>query len=218
MVASADGSAVDPNGRSGDLGGPGDKAVFSALRAVADVIVAGARTVIAEDYGPGRPTPAVRRARRARGQAEAPRIAVVTASLGIDPHHRLFLEARPEARPIVVTIDRADPARRRALDAVAEVVTAGEDRVDWQRALTALGSVTGARTVLCEGGPTTVGQLVDADLVDELCLTIAPGMLAGPGPRIAHGPLAGPWRQHALDRVLIEDGALFLRYVRDRGD
>src|SRR5512145_2261036 len=103
MVASADGSAVDPNGRSGDLGGPGDKAVFSALRAVADVIVAGARTVIAEDYGPGRPTPAVRRARRARGQAEAPRIAVVTASLGIDPHHRLFLEARPEARPIVVT-------------------------------------------------------------------------------------------------------------------
>ena len=52
MIASADGSATDAGGRSGGLGGPADKAVFGAVRAIADVVVAGAATVMAEDYGP----------------------------------------------------------------------------------------------------------------------------------------------------------------------
>ncbi|MGI9615564.1 MAG: dihydrofolate reductase family protein, partial [Acidimicrobiales bacterium] len=43
MIASADGgTAVD--GLSGQLGGAGDKAMFGALRAVADVILVGAST------------------------------------------------------------------------------------------------------------------------------------------------------------------------------
>jgi riboflavin biosynthesis pyrimidine reductase len=215
MIASADGSATDAGGVSGDLGGPGDKAVFAAVRAVADVIVAGAGTVVAEDYGPSRPSPEVVRQRLARGQAPRPRIAVVSASLRLEPERRLFTESPADARPIVLTTATADPARRRALEAVADVHSAGDATVDWRGALDVLAAVAAARVVLCEGGPRVVAQLVALDLIDELCLTLAPVLVAGPGPRIAHGPEVPP-RRLGLHRVLADDGHLFLRYVRSR--
>ena len=56
---------------------------------------------------------------------------------------------------------------------VAEIVVAGEQSVDWGTALRALRS-TGAGVLLVEGGPTTNAQLLAADFVDELCLTVSP--------------------------------------------
>src|SRR5690606_5742259 len=139
---------ADPTGGWGGLGGRADKRVFAAIRGVADVVMAGAGTVTAEDYGPSRPSEAVRRARLARGQAAVPRIAVVSAALSISPDQRLFREASPDARPVVLTVEAADPERRRALAEVAEVHSAGETRVDWPRALAVLRDRLGARVVL----------------------------------------------------------------------
>jgi riboflavin biosynthesis pyrimidine reductase len=218
MVASVDGSAIDAGGLSGGLSGGADKAVFSAIRAVADVIVAGAATVVAEDYGPSRPAAPIRRQRLARGRSEVPRIAVVSGSLRLDPGRRLFRDATPDARPIVLTADAADPERRTALEAVAEVHAVGRDRVDWDLALARLQAATGARVVLCEGGPRTVAQLVAADLIDEVCMTLSPELVGGPGPRLAQGPFDAVGLDLVLDRVLTEDGYLFLRYLRDRRD
>jgi riboflavin biosynthesis pyrimidine reductase len=214
MVTSADGSAVDRSGVSGGLGGAGDRAMFAALRAVADVIVAGAATVVAEDYGPSRSSAAVRRQRLARGQSATPRVAVLTGSLGLDPAQRLFAEATPDARPLVLTTAAADPGRRRALERVADVHVAGDRTVDWHRALALLRTETGASVVLCEGGPRTIGQLVEDDLLDELCLTVAPVLVAGDGPRIALGPSPGTHRRLELARVVEADGDLLVRYVR----
>lgn len=216
MIASADGSAADASGLSGGLGGPADAAVFSAIRGVADVVVAGAATVVAEDYGPARPPAAVRERRQARGQAPAPRIAVLTAQLSIDPGQRLFREASPDSRPLVLTVVAADAERRRALEAVADVHTVGETNVDWRAALDVLHAVTGAGVVLCEGGPRTIGQLVAHDLLDELCLTVAPSLVGGDGPRIAEASAPAGERPLALDRLLVADDHLFLRYLRQR--
>jgi riboflavin biosynthesis pyrimidine reductase len=215
MIASADGSATDAGGRSGGLGGPADTAVFGAVRAVADVVVAGSATVITEDYGPSRPPARVRDQRVARGQAPAPRIAVTSASLTIEPTRRLFAEAAPDARPLVLTVAAADPARRRALEAVADVHVVGDEQVDWARAFALLHADLGARVVLCEGGPSTIGQLVADDLLDELCLTIAPVLVAGDGPRIARAAPV-PDRGLSLARVLAADDHLFVRYLRAR--
>ena len=217
MIASADGSATDEGDLSGGLGGAADKAMFAAVRAVADVIVAGATTVIAENYGPSRPSPAVREQRIARGQTPVPRIAVATASLSIDLAHRLFAEASPDARPLVLSESSADRARRRALEAVADVHLAGDGSIDWARALHVLHAEAGASVVLCEGGPRTVGQLVDADLLDELCLTVSATLVGGNGPRLAVGPPPGAHRPLRLARVVVaDDDALLLRYVRAR--
>jgi riboflavin biosynthesis pyrimidine reductase len=70
--------------------------------------------------------------------------------------------------------------------------------------------------VLSEGGPTVNGQLFAADLVDEVCVTVAPLLLAGDSPRIAIGPPVPGGRPLSLVHVLTEDHYLFLRYVIDR--
>ena len=72
------------------------------------------------------------------------------------------------------------------------------------------------RRIACEGGPRLFGRLVEDDLVDQLCLTVAPLLVAGPAARIAAGPVAVP-RRLALASILLEDGFTFLRYRRDAG-
>lgn len=215
MIASLDG-AIAVDGRSGGLGRPVDRAMLGALRGVADVVLAGAGTVRTEGYGPPRPSPATRAARRARGQVEAPRLAVVSRSLALDPDAALFREA--EAPPYVVTCAAAPAERRRALEAVAEVLVAGQASVDLAAALRALRH-RGAELVCCEGGPALNGDLLAADLVDEWNLTISP-LLVGGGPagRAADGPtaLAEPLEAE-LAWVLEGDGLLFGRWLRRRG-
>lgn len=221
MVASIDGAATDPTGRSAGLGGPADLRVFSALRAVADIVLAGAGTVRTERYGPARMLPSQEDARRSRGQSPRPRIAVVTRSLALDLDLPLFRDASDEYRPIVITttagLDRVrsgGATAARDLAMVAEIVVAGDQSVDWATALRALRTTARAGVVLVEGGPTTLPQLVAADLVDELCLTISPQLVGGDGPRILSGLGIDAPRHLTLDRVLLEDDYLFLRYLR----
>jgi riboflavin biosynthesis pyrimidine reductase len=99
---------------------------------------------------------------------------------------------------------------------VAEIIVAGDDVVDWHTALRALRTTARAGVVLVEGGPMTNAQLVAADLIDELCLTVSPQIVATDAPRIVSGIGAEAPRRMTLDRVLVEDDFLFLRYLRAR--
>ena len=197
FVASADG-AVTVEGKSAGLSSPADKRVFDLLRDLADVVLVGAGTVRAEDYGYPGHSPA-RRARRSRsGLAELPVFAVVSGSGDLDPGARFFREH--PGRPIVIS-GAGDHLRD-----VADVIPAG----DLGAALDALAD-RGLRRVLCEGGPALLGGLTAAGLLDELCLTVAP-LLAGSGPgRIIAGP-AHPPRPLTLRHVLGEDDLLFHSY------
>lgn len=211
MVASIDGAtAVD--GRSGALGGPADRTVFRSLRAIADVILVAAGTVRAEGYGPPKTPEALRARRAARGQTPYPRIVVVSRSLDLDPGAPLFAEA-PEP-PLVLTGADAPAARREALAGVAEVAIAGRHGVDLRTACTILGDL-GHRVALCEGGPTLNGQLLDADLVDEVDLTVAPLLVGGDALRLAVGAAATAQR-FALAHLWHDpdDDLLLARYVR----
>ena len=214
MVCTADGATADPDGRSGGLGGPADRQVFHTLRSLADVIVAGSSTVRTEDYGPAIVPAERQEQRRARDQAPTPRIAVVSRSLRLDPGMRLFGSDGP--RPLVLTSETSDPEARTRLADVADVVLAGDDQVDWPRALAELQERTGAGTVLVEGGPVVNGQLV-AGLVDELCLTIAPLLAGGHASRIAHGDPPPELARMRLAHAIEDDGYLLLRYVAAAG-
>jgi riboflavin biosynthesis pyrimidine reductase len=113
----------------------------------------------------------------------------------------------------VVTTETAPTG---ALEAAgAEILRAGTDDVDLRVALGLL-AARGLRRIACEGGPRLFGRLVADDLVDQLCLTVAPLLVAGPAARIAAGPVAVP-RRLALASILVEDGFTFLRYRRDAG-
>lgn len=209
MVASVDGAtAVD--GVSGGLGGPADKEVFRALRAVADVILVAAGTVRAEGYGPPRTAPDLRAQRAERGQAPYPRLAIVSGSLDLDEASAAFVDA-PEP-PLVLTHEASPAARRRALAPVAEVVTVGGEAVAPDALVAALHQ-RGVGTVLCEGGPSLNGQLLAAGLVDEINLTISPLLAGGRSARVAVGPPAGP-TPLSLAHLWAADAVLLARYVR----
>jgi riboflavin-specific deaminase-like protein len=210
MVSSLDG-AIAVDGRSGGLAGPADKEMFTALRAVADVVLAGAGTVRAESYGPPRPTEATRAARRARGQAEVPRIATVSRSLYLDVATPLFTEAADP--PIVITCAAADADRRKELEDVAELIVVGDEHVDLTQAMAELRGRDLA-TVTCEGGPSLNGDLLAADLVDEWALTLSPLLIGGESKRASRGELAPDPRRMRMDRILEDDDFLLTRWVR----
>ncbi|MEY2450847.1 MAG: hypothetical protein QOD92_421 [Acidimicrobiaceae bacterium] len=190
MIATLDG-ATAIEGRSGGFGGPADKAVFAAIRALADVILVGAGTVRAENYGPP------------KGDA---RLAIVTGSLDLAPDARVFSDGY---RPIVITAANADPDRRAALEPVADIVVAGDTRVDVRAAVSALSGV-----IVCEGGPSLNGQLIAEGLVDELCVSVAPLLASGDSARLAHGPTPAQPELMQLRHILQDEDYLFLRYVR----
>jgi len=212
MVASLDG-AITIAERSGGLGGPADKAMFAALRGIADVVLVGAGTARAERYGPARPSEAIRAARRARGQHEVPQIALVTRSLDLDLSTPLFTEA--ERPSIVITCASADPHRQAAAAEVAELVVAGDDAVDLPAALAALRTAD-AEVVTCEGGPTLNGDLIAADLIDEWALTAAPLLVGGDAGRGSRSRHPADPRAMRLDRLLESDHYLLERWVRAR--
>src|SRR5258707_3324098 len=71
----------------------------------------------------------------------------------------------------------------------------------------------GIRSLLCEGGPTAFGSLLDDRLVDELFLTLAPKLVGGgPSPTISNGPELMELQPMELVWALENDGALYLRY------
>jgi riboflavin biosynthesis pyrimidine reductase len=193
MIASLDGAAT-VEGLSGGLGGPADHRVFAALRELADVVLVAAGTVRAERYGP----------------SKVP-LAIVTRSCALDLDAPLFVEG---ARVVVLTVATAPPKAVAAAREVADVLVAGERTVDLRVALQLLGEA-GHRNVLAEGGPSLNAQLAAGDLIDELCLTIAPCLLGGDSRRILAGPSV-TMNRFALHTICEESGYLFLRLRRAR--
>jgi riboflavin biosynthesis pyrimidine reductase len=213
FITSVDGGAT-ASGTSGALGGPGDRVVFTLLRELADVIVVGAGTVRTEGYSGAHLGIAQRQRRQARGQSEVPQLAIVTRSGRLDRAMAVF--TRTEVPPLVLTCTAAADETRRLLTGACEVLDcSGDDpgAVDEAALLAALGA-RGLRRILTEGGPTLLGSLVQRGMLDELCLTIAPYVVAGLARRIATGPGELLTRMRCAHILTDDDGYLYSRYVK----
>jgi riboflavin biosynthesis pyrimidine reductase len=210
MVSSVDGAAA-VDGRVGVLSGPADQVLLHDLRALCDVLLVGAGTVRAEGYGPLRTHEDQRLRRLEAGQSATPRLAILTHRLDLDLTARVFTGATE--RPLVVTTEQAPAARRAEAAEVADVVVAGEGVVDLREACTALAE-RGLPRILSEGGPHVLAELFAEDLVDELCLAIAPMVTGGEELRITAGPPLPNPVGLTLAHVLEKDDFLFLRYTR----
>lgn len=191
FVTSVDGTiAVD--GTSAALGSPADKAVFRALRTVADAVLVGAGTARTEDYGPVKHPPAAAVWRAAHGFSERTPLVVVTRS-GDLAHDARFLNG-----PTLFAV----PA---GVDVPGEVLSS-PDPVELVQALHA----RGLTRLLCEGGPSLLTALLAADVVDELCLTTSPRAV-GNGPHLI-GEV--PQRDLVLTSLVHEDpGVLLARWA-----
>ena len=208
MIASLDGGA-EIDGLSGGLGAPADKAVFGAMRAMADVIIVAGGTARAENYGPAVRRDSVVQARRRAGRAAVARIAVLSASLDFDPNARLF--ERLDEPPLIFTNPQSSQERRAAISDRSELVVL--DHVTPAAVLAEL-SERGLNVAVLEGGPSLNGQFLAADLVDEINLSLAPLAVGGDAMRITRGHDVPDPRAFDLARVWHGDGILFLRYIR----
>lgn len=208
MISSLDGAA-EVDGRSGGLGGPSDKAVFGSMRAMADVILAGASTVRTENYGPIPVRAATER--QQRGQHPSARLAVLSRSLNFSADSRLLTEPGHQ-EPLIYTTARPTADQQRLLEGAELVVLEDTGPL----AVLADLRERGAEVVVLEGGPMVNAQFLEADAVDEINLSLAPWAAAGDAIRIAHGEARIAPRAFSLERVWMGDGIVFTRHVRDR--
>lgn len=208
MIFSADGAAAF-GGRAGPLSCPTDQRLLRILRGLADVVLVGAGTARAENYGPVALSDAARARRHHEGRAEPPPIAVVSRSGELPP--RLF--SSPDQPPILVTCART-AARFDPDDDRQRILVAGDDSVDVSRAVAILRE-HGMHRILCEGGPTLLDELVEADAVTEICVTLAPKLAASQpvGHRLHPARLPTPVTM-SLEHALVCEGYLYLKYRR----
>lgn len=211
VVASLDGAATR-GGFAGPLGDAEDQLLLRTLRRLADAVVVGAGTVRTEGYGGLGLDEAAVAWRRSQGLSDVPPLVIVSSALNLEPGAEVFTVPGP--RPLVVTHGDAPVPRRERLSGVAEVVVCGEHEVEPQRLLAEL-AARGMSQILTEGGPRLLAALLEADVVDELCLSLAPTLEGGDAVRVAHGSHA-VGRQMRLGHVLPGERMLFLRYERDR--
>ncbi len=157
-----------------------DRFVMGLLRAFADAVLIGAGTLHGSPRTHWTPEHAYPDAaesyaqlRRSRGASKQPVLAVLTASGRIGPHHPGFT-----GPAIVLTSEEGAVNLRGRLTASVEVVTIGERApLDAGKAIAALRD-RGFEFILCEGGPTLFGSLIESGNIDELFLTLSP-QLAG---------------------------------------
>ncbi len=214
MVSSLDGAAYH-EGRSQPLSSEADMRIFGVLRGLADAVVVGAQTVRQEGYRPAREREVFARRRAAAGQGPAPAIAVVSAGLDLDFSLPLF--SRPLVPTLLVTGSAAPSDRvAAAREAGVEVVFAGAGAVVDPTRLPGALAERGLRRLLTEGGPRLLGQLFAGNVLDELCLALAPRITSGDASRIVDGPQIAVPVDFRLAGVLEEDGFLFTRYQRIR--
>ena len=209
MVAGLDGTAA-VGGRVGALSTRPDQALFRGMREIADVVLVGAETVRLEGYGPIRLPDEAQSRRRELGKPATPPIAVVSRSLNLDTSASVFADAPEHAPTVVVTCEAADPRRRAEVEEFATVIIAGDERVEPAEAMRELAG-HGHGVVLCEGGPTWLGEIVAADRLDELLLSVSPMMGGDPLP-VSVTPAGASIAGFELKGIMAEAGTLFLRY------
>jgi riboflavin-specific deaminase-like protein len=204
FVATVDGRAA-LGGGSGSIGTATDTAIFMELRTVADAIMVGAGTLRAERYRRLIRKADRRERREAAGLAADPLAVIVSNRFDLPWDAELFTCG--EGRVLVFTAsDREAPET-----ATPVAVERHPEGVDLALAMRKLRGEHEIRGLLCEGGPTLHGDLLAANLVDELFVTRAAVIGGGIGPQIAEG-MPEARRELELAWLLEKDGELYARY------
>lgn len=208
---SADGKLATRRREQLRISGPGDLDRVDALRAEVDAVLVGVGTVLADDPSLTVDDPDRLEAREAAGRARQP-ARVVADSRARTPTDARVLD--DTARSVVlVSTAAADRAVADLEAAGADVVRAGDDRVDLAAGLASL-EERGLDSVLAEGGGELIFSLFEAALVDELSVYVGSFVIGGrDAPTLADGEgFVEAFPQLSLRAVDRVDDGVLLRY------
>lgn len=218
MISSLDGAASVAE-RSGGLGDQDDQLVFTTTRAVADAVVVGAGTVRVEGYD-GIPLPQwALDWRKAQGLSPQPRLVILSRS-GVLPWQQLDRAQQP---PLVVVQRGGDQGLGEGQEGASGAVEKLEvpDITDLASIMAEL-RARGYAQIVLEGGPTVLASAHRSGVIDELCLSLSPLMVGGPGPRIVNERVVDGdmVRKFESREIIAGTSILFLRYwaIRDTID
>jgi 2,5-diamino-6-(ribosylamino)-4(3H)-pyrimidinone 5'-phosphate reductase len=187
VAMTADGKLATANRAISTFSSPRDRDLLMELRATADAVMSGARTVDLNSVNLGPGAAKYRALRRRRGLAEYNLRVIVSGSGSVDPNAEIF---KHRFSPIIIlTTQRGGEARLKRLRAIAdEVKVCGEKDLDFRLAVRWLGQKWGVKRLLCEGGGEVNGALFRAGVVDEVHVTICPKVFGGrAAPTLADG-------------------------------
>ena len=202
---------------------PADRFLMGLLRACADAVVVGAGTLRATPGHLWTPTHVFpdfaaefAELRQTLGLSLEPRLVLLTATGDLDLTHPALVNGA-----IVLTTKAVATQIGRRLPPACEVIALGAGKtLDITHALGELPKM-GFDVVLTEGGPSLMGELVKAKLVDEMFLTLSP-VLGGRSKEHRLGMVEGvellpkiPVWSRLLSARRHED-FLFLRYALPR--
>lgn len=197
LVATLDGGTTDAEGTSAGITSGADRVVLGAIRSVSDTVLVGAATLRAEGGLVPRST----------------HLTVLTTT-GDFTGAVVRDDIKPD-RILVVGPSGVEDRARRTFSAPFEYFAVdGERAVPLHVVLDALRD-RGLEHIVCEGGPRLVGQLLAADLVDEICLTTVPRILGRPQVLFG-GASPGPRQLELLQLLADETGALYARWRPSR--
>jgi riboflavin-specific deaminase-like protein len=164
-------------GTPADFSSKRDKRRLVEIRADCDAVLASVKTIASDNMTMGLPDAALRAAREQRGQAPYPLRVLLTNSGRIDPKLRLF---EKDFSSIVIFSTTRMPARTRAaLAAKADLWLHDSSGVNLSAMLTTLRAEYGVKRLVCEGGAQVFRSLLEAGLIDEVHVTLAPRIFGG---------------------------------------
>ena len=171
-AATLDGTTGDAGRQSRWITGPESRLEAHRLRSLADAVVVGIGTALADD-------PALD-VRLGDPWPREPLRVVVDSRARLPDSARLIDAGKPE-RALVAVTDAADPGRVRSLEARGVTVLnckSQDGRVDLCDLLSRLGALD-AGGILVEGGGRLAGGFLEAGLVDRIVAFTAPMLLGG---------------------------------------
>ncbi|MBE0671210.1 MAG: dihydrofolate reductase family protein [Anaerolineales bacterium] len=217
VAMTADGKIDTFERRGSAISSKRDKERVDQLRAAADGILVGGKTLLEEQPKLTVKSEALREERVKRGVSPNPvKVGVATsvANADISPDSD-FIKAGP-ARVVIFTTSQTSIMKLEGLRALGvEVFVHESPRVDLNKMMVTLKQV-GVDHLMVEGGGTINFELMRLRLVDELMIYVAPMVFGGAhAPTLADG--LGLPRDAAIGMKLIdvekwEDGGVFLRY------
>ncbi len=215
VAATADGKIDTFERKGAAISSKRDKERVDQLRAGADAILVGGKTLLGELPKLTVKSEALREGRIKRGVPPNP-IKVGVVTVADIPLESDFIKAGP-ARVVIFTTSQTSISQLEILRMNGlEVYTHDESQVDLMKMMETLGEI-GVSRLMVEGGGTINFELMKLGLVDELMIYISPMIFGGEhAPALASG--LGLTRNHAIALKLIntethEDGGIVVRYT-----